>query len=119
VLHQARLRPHVHKGSDGKVSLSGALCDVATYNVGSNTAGCQKCGEGLTTATNGSTSASDCSECLLCCAVLSCSGLPSAYCQVLYNSSITAIGCSNSSMQCLLTLLCSATTAALSCGSSA
>jgi hypothetical protein len=58
------------KGSDGKVSLSGVLCDVGTYNVGSNTAGCQKCGAGLTTATNGSISASDCSECHLCCAVL-------------------------------------------------
>ncbi|WIA14315.1 hypothetical protein OEZ85_002847 [Tetradesmus obliquus] len=48
------------KGSDGKVSLAGVVCDIATYNVGSNTAGCQKCGAGLTTATNGSDSASDC-----------------------------------------------------------
>jgi hypothetical protein len=50
------------KGSDGKVSLTGVLCDVATYNVGSNTAGCQKCGAGLTTATTGSNSASLCCE---------------------------------------------------------
>jgi hypothetical protein len=55
------------KGSDGKVSLTGVLCDVATYNVGSNTASCQKCSAGLTTSTTGSTAASDCRECLLCC----------------------------------------------------
>jgi hypothetical protein len=50
------------KGSDGKVSLTGVLCDVATYNVGSNTAGCQKCGAGLTTAATGSDSAFLCCE---------------------------------------------------------
>jgi hypothetical protein len=50
------------KGGDGKVSLTGVLCDVATYNVGSNTAGCQKCGAGLTTAATGSDSASLCCE---------------------------------------------------------
>ena len=52
------------KGSNGKVSLAGVLCDVATYNVGSNTAGCQKCGAGLTTAGNTSNSAAACRECL-------------------------------------------------------
>jgi hypothetical protein len=60
------------KGSDGKVSLTGVLCDVATYNVGSNTAGCQKCGAGLTTATTGSDSASLCCECLYTCCSLAC-----------------------------------------------
>jgi hypothetical protein len=54
------------KGSDGKVTLSGVVCEVGTYNVGSNTAGCQKCGAGLTTATNTSTSASACREFLQC-----------------------------------------------------
>ncbi|KAF6251142.1 hypothetical protein COO60DRAFT_1677280 [Scenedesmus sp. NREL 46B-D3] len=48
------------RGSNGKVTLSGVLCEVATYNVGSNTAGCQKCGAGLTTAGTGSTAASAC-----------------------------------------------------------
>uniref|UniRef100_A0A383VTT6 Tyrosine-protein kinase ephrin type A/B receptor-like domain-containing protein n=1 Tax=Tetradesmus obliquus TaxID=3088 RepID=A0A383VTT6_TETOB len=47
-------------GSDGKVYVSGALCEAGRYNVGSNTAGCQQCGAGLTTATNGSTSAAAC-----------------------------------------------------------
>jgi hypothetical protein len=59
------------QSSDGKVSLSGVLCDVGTYNLGGNTAGCQNCGPGLTTATNGSTSAADCSEC--CSAYCACS----------------------------------------------
>jgi hypothetical protein len=49
-------------GSNGKVTLSGVLCAVGSYNVGSNTAGCQKCGAGLTTASTGSTAAADCSE---------------------------------------------------------
>jgi hypothetical protein len=49
-------------GSNGKVSLSGVLCAAGSYNVGSNTAGCQKCAPGLTTPTNGSTSASACCE---------------------------------------------------------
>jgi hypothetical protein len=52
------------KGSDGKVTLSAVVCEVGTYNVGSNTAGCQKCGAGLTTAGNTSTSAADCGECV-------------------------------------------------------
>ncbi|WIA08977.1 hypothetical protein OEZ85_008391 [Tetradesmus obliquus] len=47
-------------GSNGKIILSGVLCPEGTYNVGSNTAGCQKCGAGLTTATNGSDAASAC-----------------------------------------------------------
>jgi hypothetical protein len=49
--------------SDGTTSLSAVLCPVGTYNVGSNTAGCVKCGVGLTTATNGSTGYTNCSEC--------------------------------------------------------
>jgi hypothetical protein len=60
------------KGSDGKVSLSGVVCEVGTYNVGSNTAGCQKCGAGLTTVTNTSTSASACREFLQCLGGLAC-----------------------------------------------
>jgi hypothetical protein len=55
------------KGSDGKVSLTSTECDVGTYNVGTNTAGCQRCGPGLTTESTQSTSASDCSEYLRCC----------------------------------------------------
>jgi hypothetical protein len=50
------------QGSNGKVSLSAVLCAEGSYNVGSNTAGCQKCGAGLTTATNGSDAAADCCE---------------------------------------------------------
>jgi hypothetical protein len=50
------------RGSDGKVSLTAVLCPIGTYNVGANTAGCQKCGAGLTTAAEGSTAATDCSE---------------------------------------------------------
>jgi hypothetical protein len=52
------------QGSNGQVTLSGVLCAVGSYNVGSNTAGCQKCGAGLTTASTGSDDSSDCSECL-------------------------------------------------------
>jgi hypothetical protein len=48
--------------SDGTILLSGVLCPVGTFNVGGNTASCQKCGVGLTTATNGSKTWSDCSE---------------------------------------------------------
>ncbi|KAF6264065.1 hypothetical protein COO60DRAFT_1663488 [Scenedesmus sp. NREL 46B-D3] len=48
------------RGSDGKVTLTGVLCEEGTYNVGSNTAGCQKCGAGLTTADTGSNAASLC-----------------------------------------------------------
>jgi hypothetical protein len=60
------------KGSDGKVSLTGVLCPVGTYNVGANTAGCQNCGPGLTTATNGSSSAAACREysAVLCCSAV-------------------------------------------------
>jgi hypothetical protein len=67
------------KGSDGKVSVTGVLCPVATYNVGANTAGCQNCGPGLTTATNGSSSAAACREYS---AVL----VNSQYSAVLFNS---------------------------------
>lgn len=52
------------RGTDGKVSLTAMQCPIGTYNVGNNTAGCQKCGAGLTTAALGSQSMSDCSECL-------------------------------------------------------
>uniref|UniRef100_A0A383VRV3 Tyrosine-protein kinase ephrin type A/B receptor-like domain-containing protein n=1 Tax=Tetradesmus obliquus TaxID=3088 RepID=A0A383VRV3_TETOB len=45
---------------DGHVTLEGVLCEVGTYNIGGNTAVCQNCGPGLTTARNGSTSASAC-----------------------------------------------------------
>jgi hypothetical protein len=50
------------RGQDGKTVLSSVLCDVGTYNVGGNSAGCQRCGPGLTTASNGSTSAAACGE---------------------------------------------------------
>jgi hypothetical protein len=62
------------QASNGKVSYAGMLCPVATYNVGGNTAGCQNCGPGLTTATNGSTSAAACSECGIpcCCSCVTC-----------------------------------------------
>uniref|UniRef100_A0A383V609 Tyrosine-protein kinase ephrin type A/B receptor-like domain-containing protein n=1 Tax=Tetradesmus obliquus TaxID=3088 RepID=A0A383V609_TETOB len=48
------------KGTDGKVSLTGVQCLKGTYNVGNNTAGCQKCGAGLTTADDGATSMAEC-----------------------------------------------------------
>jgi hypothetical protein len=51
------------RGDNGKVTLSAQLCPIGTYNVGQNTAGCQKCGAGLTTAAEGSDAASDCREC--------------------------------------------------------
>lgn len=45
----------------GVVTYSGVLCAVATYNVGGNTAGCQKCGAGLTTnGTGKGNAATDC-----------------------------------------------------------
>ncbi|WIA32449.1 hypothetical protein OEZ86_003271 [Tetradesmus obliquus] len=47
-------------GSDGKVTVSAALCGVAEYNIGGNTLPCQKCGPGLTTVSQGSTSAAQC-----------------------------------------------------------
>ncbi|KAF6261334.1 hypothetical protein COO60DRAFT_1699888 [Scenedesmus sp. NREL 46B-D3] len=45
---------------DGKTILSAVLCDIGTYNLGGNSAGCQRCGPGLVTAGNGSASASAC-----------------------------------------------------------
>lgn len=42
------------------VVLEGRLCPQGTYNIGGNTAGCQKCGPGLTTQQDGSSSASQC-----------------------------------------------------------
>eukprot|EP00882_Tetradesmus_deserticola_P015681 GHRQ01016708.1.p1 GENE.GHRQ01016708.1~~GHRQ01016708.1.p1 ORF type:complete len:240 (+),score=28.06 GHRQ01016708.1:670-1389(+) len=50
------------RGDDGSVYQTSVLCPIGTYNVGSNTAGCQYCGPGLTTATNGSTSNAACRE---------------------------------------------------------
>jgi hypothetical protein len=50
---------------NGTTVLSAVLCPVGTINLGGNTAGCVKCGVGLTTAANGSTMWSDCSELLL------------------------------------------------------
>lgn len=50
------------RGADGKVTLSATACPVGTYNVGQNTAGCQKCGAGLTTAGEKSKAADDCSK---------------------------------------------------------
>jgi hypothetical protein len=50
------------KGSDGKVTLSGVACELSTYNVGKNTAGCQKCGPGLTTENEQSDAVALCSE---------------------------------------------------------
>lgn len=50
------------RGADGKVTLSAVQCATGTYNVGSNTAGCQKCGSGLDTAGPGSNSSSLCRE---------------------------------------------------------
>ncbi|KAF8057859.1 Slbp [Scenedesmus sp. PABB004] len=48
------------KGADGKTSFVSRVCPIGTYNAGGNQADCQKCGNGLTTATNGSTSGADC-----------------------------------------------------------
>ena len=50
------------RGANGKVELSGSLCGVGLYNVGGNTAGCQRCGAGLTTSGQGSSSTSQCCE---------------------------------------------------------
>jgi hypothetical protein len=52
------------RGTDGKTLLSAVVCEVGTYNVGGNSAGCQRCGPGLTTAGNGSTSISQCGKIL-------------------------------------------------------
>ena len=54
-------RKATRNASTGVVTYSGVLCAVATYNVGGNTAGCQKCGAGLTTNSTGKSSAAlDC-----------------------------------------------------------
>lgn len=50
------------RGTNGVITYEGVQCDVATYNVGGNTAGCQKCGAGLTTATAGSSASTACRE---------------------------------------------------------
>lgn len=50
------------KQANGQVALSAVQCPVGTYNVGGNTAGCQKCSAGLTTAASSSNSASLCCE---------------------------------------------------------
>ena len=54
------------RGTNGVVSYEGVSCPQATYNVGGNTAGCQKCGAGLTTAATQSSAPGDCSEYLWC-----------------------------------------------------
>eukprot|EP00775_Hariotina_reticulata_P006225 gene6225-6462_t len=46
--------------TNGVTSYSGEICPVGTFNMGGNTAGCQKCGAGLTTSATGKSSASDC-----------------------------------------------------------
>ncbi|WIA42283.1 hypothetical protein OEZ86_008297 [Tetradesmus obliquus] len=48
------------KAADGKVTVEGTVCPVGTYNVGKNTAGCQKCGAGLTTASSTTMTAAGC-----------------------------------------------------------
>ena len=50
------------RGANGVISYEGVACPVGTYNVGGNTAGCQKCGAGLTTASDASSSPSACRE---------------------------------------------------------
>jgi hypothetical protein len=50
------------RGANGVITYQGVVCPVGTYNVGGNTAGCQKCGAGLTTNSTGSASSSDCRE---------------------------------------------------------
>eukprot|EP00775_Hariotina_reticulata_P003830 gene3830-4087_t len=48
------------RGSNGASSYVGVTCPIGTFNLGGNTAGCQKCGAGLTTSAAGKSSASDC-----------------------------------------------------------
>lgn len=48
------------RGENGQVVLSAVACPLATYNVGGNTAGCQACPPGLTTAAVGANSTSNC-----------------------------------------------------------
>lgn len=48
------------RGDNGAVVLSSVVCPPGTYNVGGNSAGCQPCGQGLTTAAEGASSAADC-----------------------------------------------------------
>ncbi|KAF8059695.1 SVEP1 [Scenedesmus sp. PABB004] len=44
----------------GRVSVSGAPCDAGSYNIGKNTAGCQRCPSGLTTQSTGANSSAAC-----------------------------------------------------------
>jgi hypothetical protein len=48
------------RGANGATSYIGVICPVGSFNVGGNTAGCQKCGAGLTTSGTGKRSFSDC-----------------------------------------------------------
>ena len=48
------------RGANGVIAYSGVPCAVGTYNVGGNTAACQKCGNGLTTNSTESTSPDAC-----------------------------------------------------------
>lgn len=49
-----------NRGANGVITYSGVPCSVGFYNVGGNTAQCQKCGNGLTTNDTQSTSPADC-----------------------------------------------------------
>ncbi|KAF8061892.1 Svep1 [Scenedesmus sp. PABB004] len=46
--------------ANGAVALVAQRCAVGSYNVGRNTAGCQRCNPGLTTVTEGAAAMSDC-----------------------------------------------------------
>lgn len=48
------------RGANGMVQLTATLCEIGTFNVGRNTAGCQRCNPGLTTTTPGATTMTDC-----------------------------------------------------------
>jgi len=45
-----------------RTGLVGVQCEAGTYNIGGNTAGCQKCGPGLTTQQAGSSNSSQCAS---------------------------------------------------------
>ena len=49
-------------GVNGQVVYAASVCPVGTFNIGGNTAGCQRCGVGLTTMQEGSNSTLQCSE---------------------------------------------------------
>jgi len=47
---------------NGTTSYIGVICPVGSFNVGGNTAGCQKCYAGLTTSGTGKSSSRECCE---------------------------------------------------------